>query len=165
MRHTPPLIQNFAGGIFGHFWCSPCSRLESNTIPPSATRLRRVTILATSTGCFKRYLVSFTRTVLCLHGGSPAVAAAVAAVKSWPCYRGCNGSIKASQHTAVVIITKRKERNTHLYFVDYLGLNRSSHTSSLIYGASKCIMKTLSSNDRTHLEVWSTLNNTLLDLQ
>lgn len=36
---------------------------------------------------------------MCLHAGSAAV---VAAVKSWPCYHGCNGSIKASQNTAFV---------------------------------------------------------------
>lgn len=45
----------------------------------------------------KGYLVSFMESLVCLHAGSAAV---VAAVKSWPCYHGCNGSIKASQNTA-----------------------------------------------------------------
>lgn len=39
---------------------------------------------------------------MCLHAGSPALA--VASVKSWPCYHGCNGSIKASRHTAIMIL-------------------------------------------------------------
>lgn len=46
--------------------------------------------------------VIYMGSIVCLHAGSPAVAAA--AVKSWPCYNGCNGSIKASQYTTIVIL-------------------------------------------------------------
>ena len=103
-RHTPPFNSKLWRRQSEHFLGYTRSCHKSTTASPGSERLPHESFSEKRRGWNKWYIVLFTRAASCVLSPSPAAVAA--AVKSWPCYHGCNGSQSRRRSTLLLCFLK-----------------------------------------------------------